>query len=273
MDGYFIKLYPAAISVIIYKRHLILHNPQSSKPFPMYNIVYIKEVTIMIFNVQSEFTMDTVPETPGTNGYLTNGCPAPTELMKESSNLLFRVPVFLSHPSRLNTVQQQFVDTIIKEIRKALFFPRTLPESEQYPETPLTNIRRMILSSYGMVSLNLRQRNVTIIENNLNQPIGMTTWEGSPFAQMEPAMAYQYGLPLLLIRETGVEQNGIWSFGIGPFLILEWDSTVVNPIETFFTRNDWKSIFQNWVAQVRSGYYIQTQPEFQYSCGNSSESK
>ncbi|WP_315675579.1 hypothetical protein [Clostridium sp. 19966] len=188
--------------------------------------------------------------------------------MKESSKLLFRIPAFLSHPSRLNPVQQEFVDAIIKEIRNALLFPRTLPISEQYPETPLTNIRRMIYSSYGMVSLNLRQRYVNVIKNNLNEPIGQETWEGSPFAQIEPAMAYQYGLPLLLIRETGVEQTGIWSFGIGPFLILEWDSTAANPIETFFSRNDWKSIFENWVGQVRTGYYLQTQPEFQYACFN-----
>lgn len=46
------------------------------------------------------------------------------------------------------------------EIREELLFPRTLPITEQYTETPLTNIRRMILSSYGLVSLNLKQRKV-----------------------------------------------------------------------------------------------------------------
>lgn len=193
-------------------------------------------------------------------------CPEPTELMQESANLLFRIPVFLSHLSQLNVVQQQFVDGIIRKIRKALLFPRTLPISEQYPEAPLTNIRRMILSSYGMVSLDVRQRKINIIENNLNNPVNRNVWEGSYFAQIEPAMAYQYGLPLLLIREIGVEQNGIWSYGIGPFLIIEWDSTAPNPVETFFQRNDWNSIFENWIVQVRTGYYIQTQPEFQYSC-------
>lgn len=199
--------------------------------------------------------------------------PEPTDLMRESANLLFRIPVFLSHPSRLNAVQQMFVDEMIRQIRKELLFPRTLPETEQYPETPLTNIRRMILSSYGLVSLNLRQREVTIIRNNLNQPIGTTTWEGSPYAQIEPAMGYQYGLPLLLIREIGVEQSGLWFIGAGPFLIMEWDSTAANPIESFFARNDWKSIFKNWVCHVKSGYYIQTQPEFQYSCFNGEDSR
>ncbi|MCW6060061.1 hypothetical protein LAV35_06495 [Clostridium sporogenes] len=222
-------------------------------------------VIISISESKEKFNIDQ-NEIKGIDKSLSCVCPEPTKLMKESANLLFRVPVFLSHPSRLNTVQQEFVDAIIRQIRKALLFPRTLPVSEQYPETPLTNIRRMILSSYGMVSLNLRQWKVNIIKNNLNQPIGETVWEGSPFAQIQPAMAYQYGLPLLLTREVGVEQTGIWSFGIGPFLILEWDSKATNPIETFFERNDWKSIFENWVGQVRTGYYIQTQQQFQYSC-------
>ncbi|BCK00276.1 hypothetical protein [Anaerocolumna chitinilytica] len=216
--------------------------------------------------MSEEIAKKAIIETKAQVSDLDYGRYEPTALMRESSRLLFRIPVFLSHPSRLNSVQQMFVDAIILQIREALLFPRTLPISEQYPETPLTNIRRMILSSYGMVSLNLRQREVAFIQNNLNQPLTGTIWEGSPFAQIEPAMAYQYGLPLLLIRETGVEQNGIWSFGIGPFLILEWDSTAPDPINSFFAKNDWKSIFQNWTGQVRNGYYIQTEPPFQYSC-------
>ncbi|AGX42024.1 hypothetical protein [Clostridium saccharobutylicum] len=190
----------------------------------------------------------------------------PTLLMQESSKLLFRIPVFLSHPSRLNSIQQQFVDNIIRQIRKALLFPRTLPISEQYPETPLTNIRRMMLSSYGFMALNLQQRQVNVIQNNLGEPQNQTIWEGSPFAQIEPAMAYQYGLPILLIRETGVEQNGIWSFGIAPFLLLEWNPNV--SFEDFFKSNAWLEIFQNWISQVRNGFYIQTQPQFQYTCNN-----
>lgn len=190
----------------------------------------------------------------------------PTNLMQESANLLFRIPTFLSHPNRLNAVQQEFVDAIIKQIKKALLFPRTLPLTDQYPETPLTNIRRMMLSSYGFMALNLKQREVNVIQNNLGQPQQQTLWEGSPFAQIEPAMAFQYGLPMLLIREIDVEQNGVWSFGIGPFLILEWNSN--EPVDEFFKRNDWKEIFQNWIAEVRTGYYIQTQPPFQYSCSN-----
>lgn len=200
-----------------------------------------------------------------------NEAAKPTDLMIESSKLLFRVPVFLSHPSRLNSTQQQFVDAIIKQIKSALLFPRTLPITEQYPETPLTNIRRMMLSSYGLVALNLKQRQVSVIQNNLGQPQDLVVWEGSPFAQIEPAMAYQYGLPILLIREIDVEQIGIWSFGIGPFLILEWNSNA--PLGEFFTSNAWLEIFQNWISHVRNGFYIQTQPPFQYTCNNDNNAR
>lgn len=188
----------------------------------------------------------------------------PTPLMQECSNLLYKIPVFLSHPSRLNSTQQEFVDAVIRQIRRAGLFPRTLPVTEQYPETPLTNIRRMMISSYGFIALNLKQRQVYAIQNNLGQPQDLTVWEGSPFAQIEPAMAYQYGLPILLIRESGVEQSGIWSFGIGPFLILEWNPE--DPLANFFTSNAWLSIFENWQAQVRNGFYLQTQPPYQYTC-------
>ena len=109
-------------------------------------------------------------------------------IFKECSNLIYRIPVFLSHPNKLNSKQREFVEIIIKEIRKALFFPRTLPNTEQYPETPLTNIRRMILSSYGFIALDLAQIEVRTLQNNLRQSIDSTTWEGSPFAQIEPAI-------------------------------------------------------------------------------------
>ncbi|MDB1968956.1 hypothetical protein [Clostridium tertium] len=185
-------------------------------------------------------------------------------VIQECSSLIYRIPVFLSHPSRLNSVQQEFVSTIIMEIKKALLLPRTLPVSEQYPEPPLTNIRRMILSSYGFIALNLAQREVRALENNLVEELNFTTWEGSPFAQIEPAMAFQYGLPMLLIRESNVEQTGIWSFGIGPFLLLEWNPNL--PLEDFFNSTAWLQIFQNWISQVRNGFYLQTQPPFKYAC-------
>ncbi|KUO74558.1 MAG: hypothetical protein APF81_20710 [Desulfosporosinus sp. BRH_c37] len=66
-------------------------------------------------------------------------------------------------------------------------------------------------------------------------------------------MAFQYGLPLLLIIERGVRQEGIYSFGVA-FTILTWNSEAPDPINTFFNNVPWKEILQNGAAEVRSGY-------------------
>ena len=97
----------------------------------------------------------------------------------------------------------------------------------------------MITSSYGLVAANLRLLKVKVTEttrgDNPPQPPNDEFWIGTPFSQIEPTMAYQYGLPLILIIEKGMVQEGVYGFGIGPFTILEWDSQVtkVDPIDTF----------------------------------------
>ncbi len=195
---------------------------------------------------------------------------------KDVTNRLFRIPVFLSHPTitRLNAHQLQFLVRLIQEIMRELFFPRTLPRTEAYPESILTNIRRMILSSYGLVAANLALEKVKVIETNgafpVPTPPNDVFWLGSPFSQIEPAMAFQYGFPLLLIIQSGVVMEGIWSFGIAPFTILTWNSDPDNPepgdINAFFESVQWREIIMNWAAEVRHGYYIQTSPEFKYNC-------
>ncbi|PDZ06085.1 hypothetical protein CON03_10060 [Bacillus cereus] len=177
----------------------------------------------------------------------------------------FRVPIFLSTVNTLNQLQQQFLDRLIFELEQALLFPRTIPRSDQYPESPLTSIRRMILSSYGLVAIDFQRFFVQGVKTNVG-PFSPDTpfWEGTPFSQIEPAMGYQYGIPLLLIRERGTDVNrGIWQIGNAPFLILDWNSETQS-IDSFFTSVSWRQFFANWTAHVRNGYYLQTEPAFKY---------
>lgn len=69
---------------------------------------------------------------------------------------------------------------------------------------------------------------------------------------------------MLLIKETGVNSIGIWNPLVQPYFIIEWDST--KPLNDFFDTVEWKELFQNWVAMVRNGYFLQTEPAFQYDC-------
>ncbi|MFJ8354566.1 hypothetical protein [Bacillus paramycoides] len=66
----------------------------------------------------------------------------------------------------------------------------------------------MILSSYGLVAVDFQRFFVQGLKTNVGPFVPETPfWEGTPFSQIEPAMGYQYGLPLLVIRETGTDVN------------------------------------------------------------------
>lgn len=184
----------------------------------------------------------------------------------------YRFPVFLSTTTHLNDKQQQFLDRLIFEIENALLFPRTLPLSESYPESILTDIRRLVSSSYGMLAVNLRRFKIQTVELNeqTTPPTPLPSpafWEGSVYSQVEPSMAFQFGLPLLLVREEDTDlNNGIWAGGIAPLnLFIVWHSDT-QTVDQFFSTPEWRSAFANWSAQVRNAFYIQTEPAFKYRC-------
>ncbi|GAA0358645.1 hypothetical protein [Bacillus horti] len=203
-----------------------------------------------------------VPQDNTSSSKLTNN--EENTLIKDCIDRAFRIPIFLSTTSTLNSLQEQFLNRLILEIEDALLFPRTLPESEQYPETILTNIRRLIISSYGLLAINFQRFFVQILETNAGQPPTTTPfWQGSVFLQIEPSMAFQFGLPILLVREKGTDvSNGLWQGGITPLnVFVEWDSQNQS-IDEFFSSVQWREVFVNWSAEVRANYYLRTEPSF-----------
>lgn len=62
----------------------------------------------------------------------------------------------------------------------------------------------------------------------------------SPWCHIEPAMAFQLGLPILIIREKGV---------IGTYLP-EFDLS--NPIEEYLKSEEWNQIIGEWEGYVRA---------------------
>ncbi|SFM24871.1 hypothetical protein [Pelosinus propionicus] len=196
-----------------------------------------------------------------------------SNLLQESNQALYRIPVFLSYATPYNTLQALFLENITNAIRAALLFPRTLGPSDQYTETPLTSIRRMILSSYGLMAIAFRRSFVTQATSRpgtSRQQVFNDFWLTSPYLQIEPSMAYQRGLPLMLLVEEGVSTNsvfgGILEQGAAPFTIITFNLQNEQAIEAFFNTAFWTETFADWACQVRSGYDRQTEPEFQFTC-------
>lgn len=193
--------------------------------------------------------------------------------LSETSNALYKIPVSLSYANPYNPLQSQFLDRVIEEIKSNLLFPRTLGRSDQSTETPLTAIRRMVISSYGLISFAFRRAFVEKAVSRPGSPIEQNFedfWLSSPYLQIEPSMAYQQGLPVALFVENGVSMNGVFGgilqLGAAPLNVITFNLNNEQDITDFFNSVFWKETFLDWVGEVRSCYDKHTQPAFKCNC-------
>ncbi|WP_242841104.1 hypothetical protein [Clostridium akagii] len=198
-------------------------------------------------------------------------------LVRDSSNPLYKIPIFLSYATPYNKVQMLFLNRIIENVKSNLLFPRTLGGTDQYTETNMISIRRMILSTFGMMSVAFHRVYVKEAISRKYSPAQHSFkdfWLSSPYLQIEPSMAFQHGLPLMLMMEKGnnqdVTQNsifgGIYAPNSMPLNIIIFDLTNEDTINDFFASAFWNEAFMNWVGQVRNAYAIKTEPDFKYEC-------
>ena len=117
--------------------------------------------------------------------------------------------------------QQQFIDRICDYLDGRGFAPRTLGVTDYDRAAPLTAIRRLMLESNGLITVALRRTYIQQGEANHQanivgrepSPVA-DKWLTSPWAHIEPAMAYQIGLPILILREQGLVEDGLLEKGV-----------------------------------------------------------
>jgi hypothetical protein len=108
--------------------------------------------------------------------------------------------------------------------------PRTLGVTDYDMDAPLTAIRRLMLESNGLITVAFRRTYIAdgMIRFNTDlaevrpSPV-QQMWLTSPWAHIEPAMAYQLGLPILIFREKGVFADGILQQGLLGLYMPEFD--------------------------------------------------
>jgi hypothetical protein len=167
------------------------------------------------------------------------------------------ISVFLSYPKPCFGTQQAFIDHIKKCLAERGFAPRTLGVTDYDMDAPLTAIRRLMLESNGLLTIAFRR---TFVEKGTArlrtdvaglEEVGIDgKWLTTPWAQIEPAMAYQLGLPVLILRERGVLDDGILERGVVGLYMPEFD--LEQPLDAYFTSPEWNGIIGKWEFNVRS---------------------
>jgi hypothetical protein len=168
-----------------------------------------------------------------------------------------KTSVFLSYPKPCFGRQEAFIARVRDYLKGRGLEPRTLGVTDYDMDAPLTAIRRLMLESNGLITVAFRRTFVetgtarfrTDLESLAEASID-GTWLTTPWAHIEPAMAYQLGLPILLLREKGVLADGILERGIVGLYMPEFD--LDQPVEAYFASNEWQGIIGKWEGYVRA---------------------
>jgi hypothetical protein len=153
--------------------------------------------------------------------------------------------------------QQQFINHVCDYLDSRGFVPRTLGVTDYDMDAPLKAIRRFMLESNGLISVAFRRTYIDKGTGNFRTNITSLKsyslddqWLTSPWAHIEPAMAYQIGLPILLLRERGVIDEGVLQKGVVGTYMPEFD--VSGPLDQYFVSPQWNDLIWKWEGQVRS---------------------
>ncbi|HEX8396782.1 MAG TPA: hypothetical protein VF644_05115 [Pyrinomonadaceae bacterium] len=168
-----------------------------------------------------------------------------------------KISIFLSYPKPCFNRQAFFVARIEAYLISRGFAPRTLGVTDYDMNAPLRAIRRLMLESNGLITIAFRRtfvekgaaRYETDIAGATASPINHK-WFTSPWSQIEPAMAYQLGLPILLLREQGVIDEGLLERGVVGLYMPEFDLS--HSLDDYFNSLEWNSMIGQWEGYVRT---------------------
>lgn len=167
----------------------------------------------------------------------------------------YLIPVFLSYPKPFTKSQADFVNRVCEYLEKRGFIGRTLGVTDYDMEEPLTAIRRLMLDCNGLVTIAFRRSYITSGVGKPASDVGETEyslsgkWLTSPYCHIEPAMAFQVGLPILILREEGVIADGILEKGVSGTYLPEF--SITGNWEDYFESTEWCQVIGQWEGYVR----------------------
>jgi len=167
-----------------------------------------------------------------------------------------RIPVFVSAPSpdNLSPVQERSATAIFDLVTRYKLEWRALGRSDYPVDSPLKEVLRMVKHCSGGIILGFEQFRSSQGEFKPGSPNAKTASSPVPFPspwnQLEAGILFSAGLPMMIFREPGIS-GGVFDIGTSDVFVHQMPS----PGMTSEAQDDLDSVFQTWVARVRTRYY------------------
>ena len=167
-----------------------------------------------------------------------------------------KIPVFVSSPTALNSVQQESYDLVIKHLIELQLEPRRLGDSDYPNDYPLREVAVIAKHCSGGVILGFEQLRVfkgiikpgTTKEKKLDSdsPISFPT----PWNQLESGILFGLKLPLLIFREANIT-GGVFDEGVTELFVQK----MPNSNQTKEDISGLNQVFLKWYARVSENYF------------------
>jgi hypothetical protein len=134
--------------------------------------------------------------------------------------------VFLSVGTPHLPIQEAFLKRLIASLRARGLQPWTLGRSDYDYRNPLSAISEAMDTCYGAVILGLGRRLSPVVFERFGSSVEERRTDlitATPWNHLEAGMAYQLGLPLLILKDRTVASEGILDQAIGDYLVYEFD--------------------------------------------------
>ncbi len=145
-----------------------------------------------------------------------------------------RPSVFLSLPTRRTPAQESVCDRFAALLRRRGLDPLTLPRRDYPPSDAMSEIYRRLLGCAGVVVFGLRSAD----PNTTNPASGATPW-----THLEAGMAFACNLPILIVREPGVE-SGVFDVAVAGH------NTHMFDLEEGWSDDEALARISPWLAQI-----------------------
>lgn len=140
--------------------------------------------------------------------------------MKKSIN------VFVSHPTPYNKHQETFLSLIESELKKHGLNPTNLGKNNWSFISPLKPIKEIMDTCVAAIVIGLERHHSFIgyeKEFSKDSKELIHKYSSSPWIQIEAGMAYQAGLPILILKEDKVYGEGILDPQISDSFVFEFE--------------------------------------------------
>lgn len=159
--------------------------------------------------------------------------------------------VFLSYPNAYTKNQLDFISTLSDYLIDRGYSPRTLGVTDYDMDAPLKSIRRLMSESNGLITVAFRRYFIVqgkVKPGSESEEDISQQWFTSPYSHIEPAMAFQLGLPVLILRESKVIADGILDKGVLGTYMPEFD--LDESSGAYLSSREFNQLIRKWESQV-----------------------